>query len=60
VIFHVFTTAFRFSLYSLQEHGQPPRELMAELAPNMFFNDQAATDGTAGTLPKDLEGCPVQ
>ena len=48
----------------MQEYGQPPRELMAELAPNMFFNDQgadaAAAGGAAGAPPKDLEGCPVQ
>jgi hypothetical protein len=46
----------------MQEYGQPPRELMAELAPNMFFpaNDAAAADGSSGGLPKDLEGCPVQ
>ena len=51
----------------MQEYGQPPRELMAELAPNMFFGDQGAAGGDAaaagageGALPKDLEGCPVQ
>ena len=48
----------------MQEYGQPPRELMAELAPNMFFNDQgadaAAAGGAAGAPPKELEGCPVQ
>ncbi len=50
----------------MQEYGQPPRELMAELAPNMFFGDHGAADadaaagGGSGALPKDLEGCPVQ
>jgi hypothetical protein len=46
----------------MQEYGQPPRELMAELAPNMFFpaHDAAAPDAAAGALPKDLEACPVQ
>ena len=48
----------------MQEYGQPPRELMAELAPNMFFGNQgadaAAAEGGSSALPKDLEGCPVQ
>jgi peroxin-19 len=42
----------------MQEYGQPPRELMSEIAPNMFFNEQGA--GAAASLPKELEGCPVQ
>ncbi len=50
----------------MQEYGQPPRELMAELAPNMFFSDPGAASADAtggegsGALPKELEGCPVQ
>lgn len=46
----------------LQEYGHPPRELMAELAPNMFFSDPGVTnaDAAGGPSPKDLEGCPVQ
>lgn len=50
------------TMQRMQEYGQPPRELMAELAPNMFFGNQdaAAAEGDSGALPKDLEGCPVQ
>jgi hypothetical protein len=53
------TTNILFHSNPPQEYGQPPRELMAELAPNMFFSE-GADAAAAGGLPKDLEGCPVQ
>jgi hypothetical protein len=45
-------------MQSMQEHGQPPRELMAELAPNMFFNDQGAANADAAAGQRVLASAP--